>query len=242
MEEKEITQNYLEQSNVDQIDENKENLDKNEIETNQSLENISQESQEESQVAGAEKELSEDEQSYREFVDSLPAKWYVLHTFSGYENVAKDNLETVVEKFNLQDRIFDIVIPMEDVVEEKNGKKKLVQRKAMPCYILVKMKYADDLWHNVTRTRGITGFVGPKGRPLALTEDEVVKLRLEKITVDVDLQEGDRVEIIEGALDGMVGQIKSINLETGIASVNVEMFGRETSVDLNLSQLRKINA
>ena len=242
MEEKEITQNYLEQSNVDQIDENKENLDKNEIETNQSLENISQESQEESQVAGADKELSEDEKSYREFVDSLPAKWYVLHTFSGYENVAKDNLETVVEKFNLQDRIFDIVIPMEDVVEEKNGKKKLVQRKAMPCYILVKMKYADDLWHNVTRTRGITGFVGPKGRPLALTEDEVVKLRLEKITVDVDLQEGDRVEIVEGALDGMVGQIISINLETGIASVNVEMFGRETSVDLNLSQLRKINS
>ena len=242
MEEKEITQNYLEQSNIDQIDENKENLDKNEIETNQSLENISQESQEENQVAGADKELSEDEKSYREFVDSLPAKWYVLHTFSGYENVAKDNLETVVEKFNLQDRIFDIVIPMEDVVEEKNGKKKLVQRKAMPCYILVKMKYADDLWHNVTRTRGITGFVGPKGRPLALTEDEVVKLRLEKITVDVDLQEGDRVEIVEGALDGMVGQIISINLETGIASVNVEMFGRETSVDLNLSQLRKINA
>lgn len=242
MEEKEITQNYLEQSNIDQIDENKENVDKNEVETDQIQENTTETAQEESQVAGSDKELSEDEQSYREFVDSLPAKWYVLHTFSGYENVAKDNLETVVEKFNLQDRIFDIVIPMEDVVEEKNGKKKLVQRKAMPCYILVKMKYADDLWHNVTRTRGITGFVGPKGRPLALTEDEVVKLRLEKITVDVDLQEGDRVEIIEGALDGMVGQIKSINLETGIASVNVEMFGRETSVDLNLSQLRKINS
>ena len=242
MEEKEITQNYLEQSNVDQIDENKENLDKNEVETDQIQENTTETAQEESQVSGADKELSEDEQSYREFVDSLPAKWYVLHTFSGYENVAKDNLETVVEKFNLQDRIFDIVIPMEDVVEEKNGKKKLVQRKAMPCYILVKMKYADDLWHNVTRTRGITGFVGPKGRPLALTEDEVVKLRLEKITVDVDLQEGDRVEIVEGALDGMVGQIISINLETGIASVNVEMFGRETSVDLNLSQLRKINS
>lgn len=242
MEEKEITQNYLEQSNVDQIDENKENLDKNEVETDQIQENTTETTQEESQVAGANKELSEDEQSYREFVDSLPAKWYVLHTFSGYENVAKDNLETVVEKFNLQDRIFDIVIPMEDVVEEKNGKKILVQRKAMPCYILVKMKYADDLWHNVTRTRGITGFVGPKGRPLALTEDEVVKLRLEKITVDVDLQEGDRVEIVEGALDGMVGQIISINLETGIASVNVEMFGRETSVDLNLSQLRKINS
>lgn len=242
MEEKEITQNSLEQSNIDQIDENKEKSDKNDIETSQSSESIFQQSDEESQVADAENEISEDEQSYREFVDSLPAKWYVLHTFSGYENVAKDNLETVVEKFNLQDRIFDIVIPMEDVVEEKNGKKKLVQRKAMPCYILVKMKYADDLWHNVTRTRGITGFVGPKGRPLALTEDEVVKLRLEKITVDVDLQQGDRVEIVEGALDGMVGQVKSINLESGIAAVNVEMFGRETSVDLNLSQLRKINS
>lgn len=185
---------------------------------------------------------NEDEKSYQEFVDSLPAKWYVLHTFSGYENVAKENLETVVEKFNLQDRIFDIVIPMEDVVEEKNGKKKLVQRKAMPCYILVKMKYADDLWHNVTRTRGITGFVGPKGRPLALTDEEVVKLRLEKIKVDVDIKEGDKIEIVDGALNGMIGIVKSINLETGIVSVIVEMFGRETNVDLELSQLRRINA
>ncbi|MBQ3158295.1 MAG: hypothetical protein IJB98_01230 [Clostridia bacterium] len=92
------------------------------------------------------------------------AKWYALHTFSGYENVAKENLETVVTKFNLEDRIFDIIIPMESVVEEKKGKKVLVERKSMPCYIFVKMIYADDLWHNVTRTRGITGFVGPNGR------------------------------------------------------------------------------
>ena len=94
------------------------------------------------------------------------AKWYVLHTFSGYENVAKENLETVIEKYNLKDRIFDVIIPMEDVIEEKNGKKKLIQRKIMPCYLLVKMIYGDDIWHNITRTRGITGFVGPKGRPL----------------------------------------------------------------------------
>lgn len=186
-------------------------------------------------------ELSEDEKGYKEFVESLPAKWYVLHTFSGYENVAKENLETVVEKFNLQDRIFDIIIPMEDVVEEKNGKKKLVQRKAMPCYILVKMKYADDLWHNVTRTRGITGFVGPKGRPLALTEEEVLKLRLEKIKVDINLEVNDKVEIIDGPLNGMVGTVTAINTENGVASVVVEMFGRETSVDVELSQIRKIN-
>lgn len=198
--------------------------------------------EEENSTSADETAMTEDEIGYKEFVDSLEAKWYVLHTFSGYENVAKENLETVVEKFNLQDRIFDVVIPMEDVVEEKKGKKVLVQRKAMPCYILAKMKYADDIWHNVTRTRGITGFVGPKGRPLALTEEEVIKLRLEKIKVEVDLAVGDKVEIVEGALNSMIGEITAINLETGIATVNVEMFGRETAVEVELSQIHKINA
>jgi transcriptional antiterminator NusG len=183
------------------------------------------------------------EESKRKNVDvsKLEEKWYVLHTFSGYENVAKENLETVVDKFNLHDRIFDIVIPMEDVVEEKNGKKKLVQRKAMPCYILVKMKYADDLWHNVTLTRGITGFVGPKGRPLALTEEEVIKLRLEKIKVEVDLAVGDTIEVIEGALNGMIGKIQSVDSENGTLTALVEMFGRETAVDLQFAQVRKVN-
>ena len=111
----------------------------------------------------------------------------------------------------------------------------------MPCYILVKMKYADDLWHNVTRTRGITGFVGPKGRPLALTDEEVVKLRLEKIKVEVDLKENDKVEIVDGPLNGMVGTVTAVNTETGVVSLIVEMFGRETNVDVELSQVRKIN-
>ena len=124
------------------------------------------------------------------------AKWYVLHTFSGYENVAKENLETVRDKFNLENRIFDIIIPMEEVMEEKNGKKKLVRRKVMPCYLIVKMIYGDDIWHNITRTRGITGFVGHKGRPLALTEDEVRKLHLENVKVELDLKEGDKVQMM----------------------------------------------
>lgn len=175
------------------------------------------------------------------YSDDIQANWYVLHTFSGYENVAKENLETVIEKFNLQDRIFDVVIPMEDVVEEKNGKKVLVQRKAMPCYILVKMKYADDLWHNITRTRGITGFVGPNGRPLALNEEEVMKLRLEKIKVETDLAVGDKIEVIDGPLNSMIGQVVATNPDMGILTVSVEMFGRETSVDLEFSQVRKIN-
>lgn len=175
------------------------------------------------------------------YSDDLQAKWYVLHTFSGYENVAKENLETVVSKFNLQDRIFDIVIPMEDVVEEKKGKKVLVQRKAMPTYILVKMKYADDIWHHVIHTRGITGFVGPMGRPLALKEEDVIKLRLEQIKVETDLAVGDRVEVVDGPLNGMIGQITAVNPESNVLTITLEMFGRETSVELAFSQVHKIN-
>ncbi len=173
---------------------------------------------------------------------SKEAKWYALHTFSGYENVAKENLETVVSKFGLQNRIFDIIIPMESVVEEKNGKKKLVERKSMPCYIFVKMIYGDDLWHNVTRTRGITGFVGPNGRPLALTDEEVRKNKLEKIKVEVDLQVGDKVEVIDGPLEGTIGTVQSVNPESNIATVIVEMFGREAPVELDYTQMRRIDA
>ena len=168
------------------------------------------------------------------------AKWYVLHTFSGYENVAQINLETVVEKFNLQERIFDIVIPMEEVIEEKNGKKQLVSRKLMPSYLLVKMIYGDDIWHAVTRTRGITGFVGPKGRPLPLTEEEIIKMRLEKAEIDVTLKTGDKVEVLEGPLNAMIGSVISVDMNNQKCRVNVEMFGRETPVDLALDQVRKI--
>ena len=177
-----------------------------------------------------------------EYIYSSEPKWYVLHTFSGYENVAKENLETVVKKFNLQDRIFDILIPEEDVIEEKNGKKKLVTRKSMPCYLLVKMIYGDDLWHNVTNTRGITGFVGPKGRPLALTDEEVMKMRLEKIKIETDVAVGDKVEIIEGPLDKMIGNVVAVNAEAGLVTVTVEMFGRENNVELSFEQIHKVQA
>lgn len=169
-------------------------------------------------------------------------KWYVLHTFSGYENVAKENLETVVEKYNLGDRIFDIVIPMEDVIEEKNGKKKLVQKKLMPSYLLVKMIYGDDLWHNVTRSRGVTGFVGPKGRPLAMTEEEVIKMRLERISVPTELEIGDKIEVLEGPLNTMIGVVISVDIPAQRAKVNIEMFGRETPVDLDFIQIRRLDS
>lgn len=170
------------------------------------------------------------------------AKWYVLHTFSGYENVAKQNLEIVTDKYALQERIFDIVIPMEDVVEEKNGKRKVVSRKIMPGYIYVKMIYGDDIWHAVTRTRGITGFVGPKGRPLPLNDDETRKMHLEKVTViSVDLSVDDKVEVLDGPLNGFVGTVVSVDAQGKKCRVIVEMFGRETPVDLGLDQVRKVD-
>ena len=170
------------------------------------------------------------------------AKWYVLHTISGYENVAKENLQRVAEKNNLQDRIFDIVIPMEEVIEEKpDGKKVLVERKVMPTYLLVKMIYGDDIWHRVVGTRGITGFVGPKGRPLELTEQEIQNMRLEKTKVDTSIQLDDKVEILDGPLNGQLGAVISVEPELNKAKVMVEMFGRETPVDVALDQIRKIN-
>ena len=176
-----------------------------------------------------------------EYEYSKEPKWYVLHTYSGYENVAKENLENVIEKFGLQDRIFDIVIPEEDVIEEKNGKKKLVTRKSMPTYILIKMIYGDDLWQKKKkRTRGVTGFVGPKGRPLALPDEEVMRLRLEKIKVETDIEVGDTVEIIEGPLDKMVGKVVAVNPDNNQLTVSVEMFGRENNVELTFEQVHKV--
>ncbi len=168
------------------------------------------------------------------------AKWYVLHTLSGYENVAKTNLEMVIKKYNMEDRIFEIIIPMEETIEDRNGKKKLVQHKLLPSYIVVKMIYGDDLWHNITRTRGITGFVGPNGRALPLTEDEVRRLHLERVVVDVDLRANDKIEVIDGPLNGFVGTVLSVDIENAKLKANVEMFGRDTAVDLDFSQVRKI--
>ena len=173
-------------------------------------------------------------------MENIEPKWYVLHTYSGYENVAKENLETMTVKYGLEDRIMDIVIPMENVIQEKNGKKKLTQRRTMPGYLLVKMRYGDDIWHNVTRTRGVTGFTGPKGRPLELTPEEVQRRHLERVVVEMDIAVGDNVEVIEGPLSGLVGKVVEVDAETSRLKVNVEMFGRDTTVELDYSQILKI--
>jgi transcriptional antiterminator NusG len=140
----------------------------------------------------------------------------------------------------MEDRIFEILIPTEESIEDRNGKKKIVTRKLLPSYIVVKMIYGDDLWHNITRTRGITGFVGPNGRALALTEDEVRRMKLEVVTVNIDLHVGDKVEVIDGPFAGQVGSVISVDVEDRRCRINVEMFGRDIPVDLEFNQIRKI--
>ncbi len=168
------------------------------------------------------------------------AKWFVLHTYSGYENMVKDNLEMVFTKNNMRDRLVEITIPMEDVVEEKNGKRKIVQRKMFPCYVLIKMVYDNSMWHMIVNTRGVTGFVGPQGRPIPLTEDEIKRMHLEKIVVDTNFSIGDKVNVVDGPLEGFIGEIESIDVPNGKCKVIVSMFGRQTPVDLELSQIELI--
>ena len=178
-------------------------------------------------------------------IDKEP-KWYVLHVFSGYENIAKQNLEITIDKYNLHDRIFQIVIPMEDELVEKRGKKVLVPKKTMPGYILVKMMYGDDIWHAVTRTQYITGFVGPKGRPICITDDEARKMGVDggnngAVKTEIEVNVGDMVEIIEGSLSSFVGTVKSVDAENQKVVCLVEMFGRESEVELGFAQIRVSN-
>lgn len=168
------------------------------------------------------------------------AKWYVIHTYSGYEALVKDNIEKLIENNNLGDVIFDIKIPMEETIEEKNGKKKVVQRKILPCYVFLKMVYSNDMWFLITNTRGVTGFVGPQGKAIPLGDDEVRKMRLEEKVENYDLAVGDEVSIVSGPLTSFTGVIESLNEESQKARVKVSMFGRETKVDLDFIQLDKI--
>ena len=175
-----------------------------------------------------------------EDIANVEPKWYVLHTLTGYENMVQNNLYKTIESLSLQDYILEVKVPMEDVIEEKNGKKKVVQRKLLPCYVLIKMRYTDNLWHTIVNTRGVTGFTGPAGRPLPLPDDEVRKLHLEKIAIDLDIAVGNKVKVILGPLEGFVGDVVSVDKENQKCKVSVEMFGRQTPVDLDYSQIEII--
>ena len=166
------------------------------------------------------------------------AKWYVAHTFSGYENKVASNIETVVENRNLHDWIQDVVVPTETVVEIKyDGTKKEVERKIFPGYVLIKMVMTDDTWHLVRNVRGVTGFVGSANKPIPLTEDEVLAMGMEKHEIVVNYHVGDHVKITDGPLSTFTGVVEEIEPEKNRVSVMVSMFGRETPVELELDQV-----
>ena len=168
------------------------------------------------------------------------ARWYVVHTYSGYENKVKSNLEKAIENRNLESLIHDIQVPMEEVVEEKDGKRKVSLKKKFPGYVLVKMIMGDEAWYVVRNTRGVTGFVGPGSKPVPLSDDEVQSMGVVETTIDIDLEIGENIRIISGPLRDSIAIIQEIILEKHKVKALVEMFGRETLAELDFNQVEKL--
>ncbi len=162
------------------------------------------------------------------------ARWYVVHTYSGYENKVAGNLEKMVENRRLQELIQEIRVPTEKVIEYKDEKKREVERKIFPGYVLVKMIMDDDSWYVVRNIRGVTGFVGPASKPIPLTEEEVAALGVEKKQIDIRFAVGDSVRVTSGPLEGFIGTVEMIDADKNKLRVIVSMFGRETPAELEL--------
>lgn len=168
------------------------------------------------------------------------AKWYVAHTYSGYENKVKANIEKTIENRGMQDLFFDIRVPMEEVVEQKGEEKKVVSRKVYPGYVFVKMVMTDESWYVVRNTRGVTGFVGPGSKPVPLTEAEVEAMGVEARVIKLDFAVGDNVRVTDGPLESFIGVIEEINMEKRKLRVCVSMFSRETPVELEFNQVEAL--
>lgn len=168
------------------------------------------------------------------------ANWYVAHTYSGYENKVKANIEKTIENRHLEDQILEVRVPMQDVVEVKNGTKKQVSKKLFPGYVLINMIMNDDTWYVVRNTRGVTGFVGPGSKPVPLTEEEMIPLGIQTETIEIDYAEGDSVVVTGGAWKDTTGIIQSINRQKQVVTINVELFGRETPVEISFAEVKKL--
>ena len=166
--------------------------------------------------------------------------WYVVHTYSGYENKVKANIDKTIENRHLEDQILEVRVPMQEVVELKNGAKKQVQKKMFPGYVLINMVMNDDTWYVVRNTRGVTGFVGPGSKPVPLTEAEMRPLGIKSEEVIVDFDEGDTVTVIGGVWKDTVGVIQSMNHSKQIVTINVDLFGRETPVEISFAEVKKL--
>ena len=168
------------------------------------------------------------------------SQWYVVHTYSGYENKVKANIEKIIENRNMQDKIHQVVVPVQDSVEVKNGKKKTVQKKVFPGYVLLKMFMTDDAWYVVRNTRGVTSFVGPASKPVPLSEAEVVAMGIEAAKQTMDMQVGETVRVTAGPFEDSVGVVKEVNPAKHTVIVRLSIFGRETPVELDFSQVHRV--
>ena len=168
------------------------------------------------------------------------AKWYVVHTYSGYENKVRDSIESTILNRNLGEEICEVMIPMEKAEEIKNGVAKEVERKMFPGYVLVKMIMNDDTWYVVRNTRGVTGFVGPGSKPVPLTEEEMLPLGIQNENVVIDFAVGDSVVVIGGVWKDTVGMIQAINENKQCVTINVDLFGRETPVEISFTDIKKM--
>ncbi len=169
------------------------------------------------------------------------AKWYVIHTYSGYENKVKNDLEKMVENRKMQDLIMDINIPTETVTEVKGDTKREVERKIFPGYVLIKMIVTDDSWYVVRNIVGVTGFVGPASKPVPLTDEEVAALGVEKHSVELEYKVGDNVKVTYGPFEDMEGTVEEIDIPAGSVRVLVTVFGRQTPVEMELDQIALVD-
>lgn len=169
------------------------------------------------------------------------AKWYVVHTYSGHENKVKVNIEKLVESRGMQDLVLDVVVPTEDRVEFKDGQRKIKTKKMFPGYVLVKMIVTNESWYLVRNTQGVTGFVGHGSDPVPLTLEEVRRMGIEKIYIDLDIHVGDTIKVINGPFENFMGSVEEVNPEKQTLRAKVSMFGRDTPVELDYAQVDKLD-
>lgn len=172
--------------------------------------------------------------------ESQGSRWYVVHTYSGHENKVKANIEKLVENREMQDIIFEVRVPVEEVTEVKNGKKKIKEKKMFPSYVIIKMIMTDESWYLVRNTRGVTGFVGPGSKPVPLSDEEVKALGVVERLPAIELEVGETVKVMEGPFENFIGTVESINHEKRKIKAFVSMFGRETLIELDYEQIEKV--
>ena len=175
-----------------------------------------------------------------EYENNDQAQWYVAHTYSGYENNVKASIEATVEIRNMEDLILQVQVPVQEVVETKDGKRVIREKKLYPGYVLIEMYMTDESWYVVRNTRGVTGFVGPASKPVPLSKAELKGMGIKQATVTIDLEVGDEVKVVDGPLEGFAGLVEEINMERSKVKVNISMFGRETPTELEFEQIEKI--